>query len=483
MKLKILILLIALNSFQLSFSQTTFNYVFHSPLSNDYVADIAEDDGNYYAIGGNCAEDICGGRIYKINAAADTITKAFYFGDTSCVFSNLIIENDKITIVSIISTAPEYYDDLMILVFDTNLNYISKKIINLPNMENTETWRFKKHLNSYYVLTTTQGPSSFPPNVGDPYFIKLNSQLDTIRTSLFRIEGPQRIGDYIFSKDGSELYLFSSLYFQLPNLDVSDEFIVYDTSFNLKYWKEFPDGIPTFAHDVEWIDDTTFLIASNHFYPSDDQWFRQMDTSLTVYNQSHVGDPTLLDYGGAEKTIDFITKDSIYFVGVKNVIAEFYPREYSWIRAGLLNSQLQVIFERFYGGDAYYNTRMIKRTSDGGFLISSQRFDYLTQQYNEWDVCLLKLNSEGLITNTASHETNYHSFIVYPNPARDFITIESTELQQGTIKILDCAGNIKLITNYSNGKTSINISNLAKGVYFITLDNSQLNQHYKFIKN
>ena len=480
---RIIFLLIALNSFLLSNSQTTFNYIFKSPLSSDYVGDIAEHNGNYYAIGGGCINAFCTGTIYKITKDADTLTKTFSFGDSSCMFINFFFENNKVIIVSTIASPPDYYEDLMIIVLDSNLNYLQRKIINLPYLEYSQTWRMKKHQDSYYILTSTKGPSSTPPSAGDPYFIKLNSQFDTIRTYVTRMEGVQKIQDFLFSKDGTEIYLFSDFYFRPADLNYSDQFIVYDTAFNFKYYKVFPSGIHTIMQDVEWFNDSTIIMANSHGYPNNDQWFRLMDTTLAVLNQNHVGVPELVDHGGAENTFDFINTDSIYFAGVKNVIAMFFPTEYNWIRVGILNKDLQLILERYYGGDAYYVTRQIKRTSDGGFLISAQRYDYLSQQPPDFDICILKLNKEGLITNTVNKDKLHKNIIVYPNPTRDYITIESTVPIGGKIQLFDCNGKIVMTSNYSKGSTVLNISTLTKGVYFLEIQESNsIKQFHKIIK-
>ena len=58
---------------------------------------------------------------------------------------------------------------------------------------------------------------------------------------------------------------------------------------------------------------------------------------------------------------------------------------------------------------------------------------------------------------------------VYPNPATDFITI-STEIETGTIRILNLLG--QEMSNYPvTGKTtSLDISELKEGIYFISVE-------------
>ena len=71
---------------------------------------------------------------------------------------------------------------------------------------------------------------------------------------------------------------------------------------------------------------------------------------------------------------------------------------------------------------------------------------------------------------------------VYPNPARDFITIRSNDLINNTLTITSLAGNeiktIELITNL----TSIDISTLNSGVYLISIKKDQHIYYKKFMK-
>ena len=64
---------------------------------------------------------------------------------------------------------------------------------------------------------------------------------------------------------------------------------------------------------------------------------------------------------------------------------------------------------------------------------------------------------------------------IYPNPATDYIYINSSEAPLSKVEIIDIAGtNVKNISLSGNSKTSINVSNLVKGIYFIkayTTDN------------
>lgn len=69
---------------------------------------------------------------------------------------------------------------------------------------------------------------------------------------------------------------------------------------------------------------------------------------------------------------------------------------------------------------------------------------------------------------------NDNSIFVYPNPTKENITLEV----QDDIFIYNDKGQEVLYVNSPNGKTTINISNLPKGIYFIKAGE----RRQKFIK-
>ena len=72
-------------------------------------------------------------------------------------------------------------------------------------------------------------------------------------------------------------------------------------------------------------------------------------------------------------------------------------------------------------------------------------------------------------------------FKIYPNPTKDFLTIENKENNFQQIELLDIQGRI-LISEYLKSNIQIfNLTNLGIGSYFLKLNqNSKL---YKIIKN
>ncbi len=96
--------------------------------------------------------------------------------------------------------------------------------------------------------------------------------------------------------------------------------------------------------------------------------------------------------------------------------------------------------------------------------------------------------THNFCTNNGSvgiEEANSTKLTLYPNPAKDFITLETREIPaNSTILVTDVVGKIvvsQLVPTTTNS-VSISLQNLATGAYFISLQNSVNSPVLKFIK-
>jgi hypothetical protein len=59
--------------------------------------------------------------------------------------------------------------------------------------------------------------------------------------------------------------------------------------------------------------------------------------------------------------------------------------------------------------------------------------------------------------------------VVYPNPASDFITVNNLDKGAKTVQIVSSNGKVLISQNVGNSTTTINISNLASGTYYVRI--------------
>lgn len=71
---------------------------------------------------------------------------------------------------------------------------------------------------------------------------------------------------------------------------------------------------------------------------------------------------------------------------------------------------------------------------------------------------------------------------IYPNPVIDFLNIESNNMEEFSVKILDLNGRKVLDFKSFTDEKSINVTKLHSGIYFLKLNSNTINVTKKFIK-
>ncbi len=470
-------------------AQNSFQILF--PVSNrsEKVWSVIEDiAGNFLSVGTqtkieNPTEQ---GILWRISYTGDTLSRVFSFGDSTSTFSDIRQkENGNYIVTGKIRGTPDFNDNLLVLELNTDLQIISKKVIVLPEMQKSYVFKMKKYLQSYYILLGNYGPESTPPYLHDPYFVKLNNNFDTVLTRRYSIQGDQYASDMIFSPDGSQMWIFADSYFPEFTGASLEQMVIYDTLFNFISVKTFQDYFVNGNMKAKLLSDSTFLIGFQHAdYNSHEQdiAFTEIDSTLIITNVSSIGAPDTIDYMAANAGIDFANPDSIHFAGTKNVVIAFWPQESSWLWVGLLDRNLEPLYERFYGGDAYYHTLTMIRTRDGGSFVAALRYNYL--EHNDYnDAFFLKVNNEGLVTNLTEHPIcPMEALVIYPNPGTDHINLLLSE-KSAFCRIIDINGRLIHDGYLVNGLNRINSTQFKPGTYTINIEtNHGVNNHYKWIK-
>jgi nitrogen fixation protein len=95
-------------------------------------------------------------------------------------------------------------------------------------------------------------------------------------------------------------------------------------------------------------------------------------------------------------------------------------------------------------------------------------------------------NFTDIFNTTATSVNILNKFRLYPNPADKFITIETAELNSSNVAvtIYDITGKLKNIDNeLTNNKITLNVQDLAPGMYFVGLKTNTHNRIIKWIKD
>jgi len=118
--------------------------------------------------------------------------------------------------------------------------------------------------------------------------------------------------------------------------------------------------------------------------------------------------------------------------------------------------------------------------SDGNLTVNKK--DATSNTYLLTDVAYLDFSS--VITGIVPNQTD-KQFVLYPNPVQDILNIEYPITSKSDIQkfdIIGIDGKTILSETPSNGKISISVNSLSKGIYFCRFNNGNKVTTTKFIK-
>lgn len=256
--------------------------------------------------------------------------------------------------------------------------------------------------------------------------------------------------------DGRNSVLIYNQDFELENLYVIDSD---STGFLGMPWKKY-----------KLLDDFHYLIYGMQIvfdgigWPTSvwDMAIKVMDQNFDTLHTYTYGTPDTFDL---PNNMDFIDTNRIFLAGVKNYTNQ--PPEDSWMSIYITNLQGDTLNSRYYGGYGSYNVGTGLATSDGGYIYAIRWFDfanYTPPDPIDWDIVIMKVNSEGLLTDINTPiPFEVTDIIVYPNPGGDYFNICSSYRQ---VRVLlytidgDC-----VIDRIISGTSSITTTGLSAGTY------------------
>lgn len=119
-------------------------------------------------------------------------------------------------------------------------------------------------------------------------------------------------------------------------------------------------------------------------------------------------------------------------------------------------------------GDGIYDTGGYYNVKDAQGNIVFQGTRYMTSQTRAINITML-----------ATGETKLESFIVYPNPATDFLNVTKVS-NKAKFEIHNAVGQLVKTGDIKNNQ--VRVSELVKGTYILTIKDGSINESLKFIK-
>jgi hypothetical protein len=462
-------------------SQSSFEVLYGSTDWSEYISDSKEDQfGNFYLTGYKCVppgNSYCG-LIIKLNSNGKIINQIqFCHPDSSFFTNNIKIFNDSIFIFG----SKKYNENnryfIWSLLLDPELNVIKNSTYNTPTGTLNFGIQSVLYLKANFILLTNNvmQEDSLYRDIG---FFVLDKNLDSTNSKVDARPFYQAAFDFIpsFHENGYKVFGFGIF----PGAENSyGKLLEFDSTFTFNGADSLPYRMNN-QFSAKLFNDSTYLLAGKKGMVNPikyDVGIIKMSIIDQMLQNNHFGKGgDTNNYTGVRNSVDFIFENNIYLGGTSNFISNQYPwqTDDSWIMLNNLDSNLDLNWQMYYGGDAFYHLRGLIATKDGGCLMYASRYDENTQ-FQEYDVYILKVDSAGLLTSTGEvPHIPVQQLAIVPNPARDIVSIRYPDIfgyDDKEIEVYNSQGLpvISLSATQDLTETRVDVSALPAGLYFVVL--------------
>ena len=146
----------------------------------------------------------------------------------------------------------------------------------------------------------------------------------------------------------------------------------------------------------------------------------------------------------------------------------------SYIRLTKFSANLDLLWDRYIGGEGMYEAYSMRTTPDNGILVVGCYSDTPPNGSTKKEMIIFKTDGNGLFTGMNDDQVKITSSeaILYPNPARDILNVEFSMLyKKATFSLTDISGKTALVKQLTANRQSINISAIPAGTYVFRIFN------------
>ncbi len=308
----------------------------------------------------------------------------------------------------------------------------------------------------FCAITTMTFDESRPKQI----FVKLNNSGDTIKTIHYSYPGFNCSWDFV-EKD--KYYYCTAYSAQHANaLNSIGQIFVFNQALNLL-------NVIPISNNLFW--DHNIMLYKNKILLSgrkpDNLRFevRLTDTSFQPIFKTYTISRTEPYNYPANHNLSIAPDSTIFFGGTLNV--DFVPEDDYIVNSQLvlarLDSNLNPIWQKTYGGETSYYMSNILATDDGGCIMTAGRYRLHNDSIRR-DVYILKVDKWGNTVSEITRPVPGNAINAYPNPAKDLVRFEMPPLHgEVTIEISNLAG--QMVQNSTLINPNLNVAGLKPGVY------------------
>lgn len=144
------------------------------------------------------------------------------------------------------------------------------------------------------------------------------------------------------------------------------------------------------------------------------------------------------------------------------------------------DSAFNFLWDSYYGGTQDDQGVSIIPTNDNGYITLGESWSI---SYSLSDIYVVKTDSNGVATAVTKYSPNHKNIKVYPQPAVDFIDIETGfPMNDYTVSIFDAAGKLFSVNVVSDPISRIDVSKLPAGIYILKAELGNKTVSGRFVK-
>lgn len=485
MKIKtyILIIISLFLSYTL-FAQNSYEILFNSDYFEFGPNIINLDNGEQIALicKAPTTNYICNGYLYKISINGDTLLWDNQKQDTVIYYNDVIQDKDGNIVLEgegsqLDSLGNQFNEFKYYVKMDLNFEIIWEKYFHFQCDESwTMNFKLLQLKNGDYLTAETDFYSSLRSRC--LYLFSFSSEGDSLFFKKFTKKLSGKVQSLTYNYDSTKILLHSALG-QKPGCGSETEgAFVLDTinyeiqksicySEDLSVRESFDAMLQNNGNLV--VSGTARLLNSQLFVLENYLFTFIYDTAYNLIKKSYLTNKDTIINAGLNKNLDINKQGEIITTGYFYTGGGFFPQEYNYMYIAKYNENLDLLYEKYLGGDANYKVYSITATNDGGAAIIGDRYDYLVNG-RESDAFIIKFKADLSVNIPNEFKTPIHNAIVYPNPGKEYLKIR-TAIKNSDFKLFDINGVLVYKTKITDILTNINTSNLKNGVYIWEISN------------
>ncbi len=469
-------------------AQNTFELLVENNL-DEVILDVCElPDGSYVLTGfykDPNQVDIFHGYLIKINENG-VVTDSIYLNEYAyCMLHNIHFYNNELYVIAALKENTDTNFTLGLFRLNTDLEIFDVKTSVLPG--NKQIGLVNSIIDSDENLVMCGGLNDLDTNgevIGiEGFLYKISMSGDSLNCIFFNenfqkiphgiIENFDSTGYFAFIRSYNNNSLCSKVLF---NKALEEVAVVNLTSEIFALFDALHSA--THASPVRLSDGSIML--SGRYYTNETHFVFTVTDDNSIMATAFIENDNRIQW--ANTYGNSVNGNHIYSGYTSNVSLNnfYFSHDTSHIHILKFDEQLNTIWHKAIGGDAYYNLYRVLACNDGGCLLVGNRFDYASGQGNIRNVYIAKLNQDGEFVWQKTFSIS-NAISIYPNPAIHTINFSLPEnISIIRYSVFNLQG--ELLLSRKAESNSVNIDVLAPGAYIIQLTTNMGIVSKRFLK-